>query len=190
MSDKYHYAGAKIDRARAKYGSSSFLYEVLSEKYYISKKLAIEDLNRLEIYYIGLYDSYRNGYNCTIGGDGVQGFNMSVSQKEHLRECNLGKKLSASTKRKIGIASRRWQNTPINRGRMSSIRKGRKNPNAIAAMTLAKERPILQFTMSGEFIREFPSIKAAYEFLGKEGNITSVCKGRRASAFGYVWKYK
>lgn len=35
MSDKYHYAGAKIDRARAKYGSSSFLYEVLSEKYYI-----------------------------------------------------------------------------------------------------------------------------------------------------------
>lgn len=30
-------------------------------------------LNCLEQYYIGLYDSYNNGYNCTLGGDGVTG---------------------------------------------------------------------------------------------------------------------
>lgn len=189
-SDKYHYAGSKIDRARKKYGKNSFRYEVLVRNKYSSKELAIADLNRLEIYYIGIYDSYNNGYNCTIGGDGVCGFEMTKEQRNALRLANLGKRMSEESKRKIGIASKARQNLPENKLRMSLQTRGRKNPRAIEAMTKAKEKAVVQLSLSGEFIREFNSIKDAYIFLGKRGNITSVCLGRRKQAFGYKWLYK
>lgn len=48
-----------IKRAIAKYGAENFSVEVLYRG---------EELNKMEIYYIGLYDSYRDGYNATIGG--------------------------------------------------------------------------------------------------------------------------
>ena len=84
FSKKYHYAGSKIDRARAKYGRHNFSYEVLVRNQYSDKIIAIADLNRLEVYYIGLYDTYRNGYNCTIGGDGVVGMVMPLDAKKAL----------------------------------------------------------------------------------------------------------
>ena len=53
------YAGLKIDNARRKYSPSNFTYEILEERYYDNCK---EDLDRLESYYIGKYDSFNNGY--------------------------------------------------------------------------------------------------------------------------------
>ena len=35
----------------------------------------IEELNEKEIYYINLFDSYKNGYNQSFGGDSVSGYN-------------------------------------------------------------------------------------------------------------------
>lgn len=186
----YHYAGTKIDRARHKYGRTNFTYEVLVRNLYASKKIAVKDLNILEIYYIGLFNSYKNGYNCTIGGDGVTGFKMTRAQRLYMSKINTGKKLSEETKRKIGEVSRYIQNLPENKIKMSNIRKGRKNPNAILAMTKAKERPIIQLSLEGDFIREFNSINEAYAFLSKRGNIAAVCRGKRLSAFGYKWKYR
>lgn len=48
--------------ALRKYGLENFSYEVLD---YCSKK----DLNKKEEYYINYYDTYKNGYNATAGGD-------------------------------------------------------------------------------------------------------------------------
>ena len=50
-----------IKRAILKYGEQHFKLKEL-------ERCAIEDLNAREIYYISLYDSYKNGYNATIGG--------------------------------------------------------------------------------------------------------------------------
>lgn len=48
--------------------------------------------------------------------------------------------------------------------------------------------PILQYTLDGELIREWPSATD----VGKEvnGNICNCLKGRIKSAYGYIWKYK
>lgn len=54
----------KIYNAMSKYGSDKFYYEVLEEN------VEIDKLDDLEIKYIEEYDSYRNGYNSTKGGDG------------------------------------------------------------------------------------------------------------------------
>lgn len=46
-----------------KYGASNFTIETLEE-------CDIEQLNSREIFYIAKYDTFNNGYNLTIGGDG------------------------------------------------------------------------------------------------------------------------
>lgn len=51
-------------RAIRKYGFENFNYEILEDNDSLTK----EELNELEIYYINLYDSFKNGYNETQGG--------------------------------------------------------------------------------------------------------------------------
>lgn len=56
-----------------------------------------------------------------------------------------------------------------------------------------KEKPVLQFSKSGEFIKRFDSVKKAAEELKlNESSIHCVCKGTRRykSTGGYVFKYE
>ena len=54
-----------------------------------------------------------------------------------------------------------------------------------------KSKTVLQFTKSGEFIKKWKSAKDAERNLGySTGNITSCCRGKAKSAYGYVWRYK
>lgn len=48
--------------------------------------------------------------------------------------------------------------------------------------------PILQYSLDGEFIREWPSATD----VGNEvqGNICKCLKGKLKSSYGYIWKYK
>ena len=49
---------------------------------------------------------------------------------------------------------------------------------------------ILQFTKSGEFIKEWPSAHEADRHLGiARSSIGKCCKGRSKSAGGFVWRY-
>ena len=190
FDSKYHYAGRKINRARNKYGRNKFSYEVLVKNSYSSREIAVEDLNRLEIYYIGLYDSYLNGYNSTIGGDGVVGLKLTPEQIEKVRKANLGKTIPIEQRRKASIKIKAILNTSEMKTKLSNIRKGKPNPKA---MNESNCRPILQLSLSGKFIKEFDSIKSAIQNLGIKAatsNISNVCKGKRNSAYGYKWKYK
>lgn len=55
-----------------------------------------------------------------------------------------------------------------------------------------RERPILQFSKDGVFIREWRSATAFGEYLEKDvsGNIIANIKGKQPTAYGYIWKYK
>ena len=51
-------------------------------------------------------------------------------------------------------------------------------------------KKVLQFTKSGEFVREWPSAMEAQRELGiAHNNICACCKGKYKSAGGYVWRY-
>ena len=81
-----HYGGVKIDNARKKFGPENFYYERLHIKEYTTLKEAKLDLDKIEAYYIGYYDSVNNGYNS------VRGFNLpskSVSKKKLYKDCSL-----------------------------------------------------------------------------------------------------
>lgn len=58
-----------------KYGVENFSIEILEE-------CNIEDLNQKEIFYIAKYDTFKNGYNLTIGGDGNRRLLLDDSYNE------------------------------------------------------------------------------------------------------------
>ena len=55
----------KLCNAIRKYGKEQFYIELLEDN------IPLSLLNEREIYYIEKYDSYNEGYNATVGGDGV-----------------------------------------------------------------------------------------------------------------------
>lgn len=55
-------------------------------------------------------------------------------------------------------------------------------------------KPVLQYSLNGEFIKEWNSVYDAAEAVsgvwGASGNIFQCCKGNYKTAYGYVWRYK
>lgn len=101
--------------ALRKYGVDNFNWDVIEECN------NIDDLNRLEIYYIGYYDTYNNGYNLTMGGDGSVGYELTESHKQKISEACKG------IKRKP-FSEKGKQN-------MSKARKGNKNAGKLIILT-------------------------------------------------------
>lgn len=63
-SRKEHKQIRKLYRAIQKYGEDCFYVELLEDN------IPEEELSEKESYYITMFDSYHNGYNNTLGGDG------------------------------------------------------------------------------------------------------------------------
>ena len=58
------------------------------------------------------------------------------------------------------------------------------------------EKPVLQYSIGGFFIQEFPSVLSAAKEIQKtnpkvsRANISNVCRGLKYTAYGYKWRYK
>lgn len=173
LNENLSYAGIKIDNARKKYGPQNFEYEILKVIEEKNHNKLYSELNKYEIYYIGLYDSFKNGYNMTIGGDGPKGYHLTDEHKEKITKFLLnhnpfkGKKHSQKTKEIISDA----------------------NSKAVVQID----------PKTNEIINRFKSAKKAGESFGKpraNSEIIKVCKkyispsGRHyKTALGYKWEY-
>ena len=73
---------SKFARSIRKWGWDAFEGRVLEEVYE-------EDLNELEKFYIEQFDSFKNGYNTTLGGEGTRGYKFTKKQSEN---CSKGQK--------------------------------------------------------------------------------------------------
>lgn len=72
QSKSYNYP---LSRALRKYGVENFTFEILEE-------CSREDLNKKEIEYVKKFNSYNDGYNQTLGGDGTKGFQIKLSNED------------------------------------------------------------------------------------------------------------
>jgi group I intron endonuclease len=95
---------------------------------------------------------------------GKNGTPMSEEHKEKLRNLLTGKPKTEEHRKKI-----------------SDSLMGRKTP--------AKWRPILQYSLNGDFIKEWSSITEAQETY-KTKHISACANGKRNNAAGYYWQYK
>lgn len=92
-------ANSYIGRAIRKYGKNNFSIEVLDMAH--SK----EELFDLEVKYISSYNSYRGGYNQTVGGDGanlVEDLELKLTNKQK-NFCNL---VDKENKKAIDVSNR------------------------------------------------------------------------------------
>ena len=99
------YGGIKIDNARRKYGPENFEYTVLIKITGDNPEEVKNYLNILEEGFIKMYDSFKNGYNSTTGGDSRI---LSEESRKILSEAHKGqipwmkgKKQTEESKRKM-----------------------------------------------------------------------------------------
>lgn len=188
------YAGKLINKARRKYGANNFKYEVLYKQSYCTQRYANYDLNRREIYYIGLFNTYTNGYNMTIGGDTTLGLEMSLEAKAKLSELA---KLRTGDKNPF-YGKTHSKEVRIKLSNLAKKRTGVNNPfygvkpsqKTIEIIRKANSKPVMQFTLDGEYIRTFRSAKEASNVtkLSYSG-IKRCASGKFKQSCGFYWKY-
>lgn len=131
-----------------------------------------------EKHYISLYKSW--GYNLTNHSNGGYGSD-SVSAETKL-------KISNSLK---GNTNKRGKT--LNEEQRFNCGNGRRGTKQTDAHIKIVSKPVLQYTKTGEFIKEWPSGLAAAKALNiRQGNISNICnmKGYRKTANGFNFKYK
>lgn len=163
------------------------MYEVLFHGKYVSKKAAKIELNTLEAYYIGLYDSYRLGYNSTIGGDSASGpVKHSSETKLKMRISHLGKKMGESTKAKLSIALTGIKRSEeFKRKAKITHQEQRRTKESIEKQILAQYKKVAMLSIDGSVIRNFDSISSAAKYVERTpASISLACKRGTVSA-GY-----
>jgi hypothetical protein len=103
-----------------------------------------------------------------------------------------GMKHSEESKRKMSDSLKQYYNenpSPKKGIKMSKESSDKKSKSMMGVMN----KPILQYDLQDNFIKEWSSISEAYLSLNKKitnGCINLACKGKIKTAFGYKWKYK
>ena len=161
-----------------------------------------------------------NGYNLTEGGDGgvpceetrrkisiaSKGKKISEEQKKKLSEKMKGrtspmkgKPMSDEAKKKIGEANKGKTLSEETRKKLSESHKGKPAPNKGKPMSEEqkkkrkngkKSKKVLQFTLDGVFIREWPSTMECERNGFYNTNVSACCRGKKPQYKGFVWKYK
>ena len=144
-----------------------------------------EALN-IEEMFIWLFDSTNDGYNISTYD------RNSYKRTDETRRKNsesmtgeknpmYGKHHSEETKKRISEAKTGKHFSEESKKKMSEAQTGNHN---------RPQTQVLQYSKSGEFIAEYPSIKEAGRQTGcNRGNICNCCKGERKSCGGFIWKY-
>lgn len=182
-----------------KYGENSWDHEILEVMH------TLNGVKRAEILWIAQYQTFAfdegsHGYNMTLGGDGVHGYQHtsesrqknSIAHKglvktavhrERLRISNTGKKRSKETCEKIRN-SKKGEKHPffgkhLSKATCLSIR-----------MSQPNRRRVIQITKTGEFVELHSSSADAQRKTGIPAtNIIKCCKGHLKSAGKFVWHY-
>lgn len=81
-------------RALKKYGKSNFTWEIIEN---CNSKQELDDM---EFHYIKQYDSFKNGYNMTFGGEGTIGRVCKESTKRKISKTKTGVKFDAEMRAK------------------------------------------------------------------------------------------
>lgn len=168
----------KLYRAFNKYGIQNFSIEQIEE---CDNSL----LNEREVYWIKYYDSFNNGYNMTLGGDGKTLITPEFRQKiielyssgicirdiTHIVHSTI-ETISYYLKLDLHLTD-------------EQIKK-----NGYQLRNKKQNNPVVQLDLNNNYINQFESQKQAQEQTGVLYNhIGQVCKGQRKTAGGYKWKF-
>lgn len=171
--NKRAYEHRPLYSAMRKYGVEHFDIQQLEE-------CDLSILSEREMYWIKYYDSYSNGYNATLGGDG-KAYADTQLILNLWNQGKLVKEISQITGYCVDTVSAHLKNNGIN---TEEIHRRIYNKNCKPVAMLDKN--------TEEVICIFSSTEATLDFLQKEmskRHVREVCLGQRKTAYGYKWKY-
>jgi group I intron endonuclease len=171
-------------KAINKYGENNFSIEILEQ-------VENGDLSKREEYWIDKLGTYHSGYNATLGGDGKQLFDYEkiVSLiKEGLLTSEIKQIIgcSSDTIYKVAKLNNLTLNTP---------------ENDLAKQMKEIKTVVCQYDLENNFIQEFESYADAAKWIyknnlcktlngGVRSHISDAAKGKRKTAYGFIWKNK
>lgn len=157
-------------RAMRKYGIENFSIKKL-------EKCNIDNLSEREKYWIRYYNTYEEGYNATLGGDGRILLDYDEIIKTYLITHNaseVARTLNCSIDSVYKILK-------ANDIQISSAAE-------IAKNNLSKR--IAQYDKKGNFIKEYSSYREAEKAMGNtQRHIGDCANGKRKTAYGFIWKW-
>ena len=157
-------------RAMNKYGTENFECVQIKET---------NTPNEDEMFYIQEYDTYHNGYNETLGGDGAAYLELPEDEicKFYLETQCLAHTVQHFGYDKMTIKKVLYKNNiPI--FDLSTV------------MTKINSQAVAQIDpQTDKILKIFPSVAEAEKATGNSKHIGSVCKGKRKTAKGFKWKY-
>lgn len=178
--DAYREAKEKrpLYAAMRKYGIENFQIELLEET---------DKPEEREVYWIEQKQSFKNGYNATMGGDGRRYIDYDLvvatyQQLKSLKDTADALNIHVDSVHNILTA---------------------KNIQIISSTEVLRtkcSKPVNMFTLQNEYLRSFPSTIEAARYMCENNltgcklttikqHIAEVCKGRRKTAAKFIWKY-
>lgn len=157
------------------------------ENFQISEVEKIENpilLSQREQYWIKYYNSFYDGYNCSLGGEGLQLYDYDLIWKLWQDGKNI-KQISATLNCNDFVVR-----TCLDLHNISTEeRKARSSKNVLATYDKLKQ-PVQQINANtNQVINTFSSVTEAANFInGDNSNISKACKQQRI-AYGYKWQY-
>jgi group I intron endonuclease len=170
--DSKHNTQHKLNNSIKKYGWENHLFEII--------EICDEcNLNSREIYWISFYNSVEEGLNLMYGG---QGGRHSQEVKNKKSKSMTGKKASLETKQKMSQSKK---------GHSMYNDEWKEKMKQKTWVSGTSSKPILQFDLDGNFIKEYVSCAEAKKALNTTSvSINNVLTGISKTAHGYKWKYK
>lgn len=182
IKDSKRYLDRPLYRAFNKYGIENFIIEIIGE-------YPEEQLNNMEQYWIGYYDTYNNGYNATLGGEGICLYDHSAILKR-IQEVRIVKQVAEEFNCCVDIVSKIAKENNVEL-----------NPQKGGINFLEKKKEIYQLDKKTKnFIQSFKSVADAAKWCyennkcaslnsGVRSHIAEAANGKRNSAYGYLWEY-
>lgn len=159
--------------AMNKYGIEHFHIESIEE-------VPRERASEREQYWINFYNSYHFGYNATLGGEGTYRINQQLifdlfEEGKSLKEIKQKTSYDPATIRACLLE--KYPKEKISK----EFEDRKQRPKSIKVAQIDKN--------SKEIIKIFNSIEEANRETHANRHIIPVCKGKRKTAAGYIWRY-
>ena len=186
INNEYYGSGIAIKRAIKKYGKNNFKKEIVC----ICK--TEDELNKSEIFNIKKYETFKNGYNMTMGGEGMLGYKQSkesiikgsISRKKYYKEHPEAIKKISDFRKTMTGSKNSFYGKKLSKEHIEKMKIAR-----ILAIT-GINNPSARKLLCIETNKEFNTAKDAAIYCGLKSSTTILksAKGQRKSAGGYTWK--
>ena len=166
---KRNYEKRPLYSAMKKYGIEHFHVELIEET---------DRPEEREKFWIEQKRSFKTGYNATLGGDGKKylDYDLIIATYKEVQS-------QTETARIVGCFNDTVRMV-LQQNDISTL--------SSEEVNIAKNGLVVnQYDLYNNYIQSFPSAHAAANSLGKKGvsHITDVCKGKRKTAYGFIWRF-